>query len=588
MIISPSDNFAISCTGTAQIEWTLSYGDSSSTNTVSPVAEQAATGRVAASGVTTLDGSPATNYTRKVLALTLLNKDASVTQTVSFGKVVAGDFFAFTAATVLAAGELLAWTEGAGFKTYTAQGIIVPGAGTIADGAVTLAKMANLAANSIIGNNTGSPATPIALTAAQTKTLLAVSLTSDVSGVLQAAQEPAHTGDVTNSAGSLALTIPAGTVTLAKQANLAANSFQGNNTGSPGVPLALTVAQAKTLLAVSLTSDVAGTLQAAQFPALTGDVTTSAGALATTIAAAAVTLAKQANLPAHTFIGNNTAGSAVPLALTIAQMQTELAVPAAANPTTATVGTAAVNGSASTFMRSDAAPPISLTMSPTWTGNHTFTASGGSASVTLGAGTTAIAPLKLTSGTNLTTAAAGAMEYDGTVAYFSPAASSRGVALAEYVEIMSGTKTLVSQTGAQAILNGTTNGAVTLPIGTYEFECFASLTALSATSGAFGFALGGTKTSTEAWWAVANKATLATPAAPQGTFNTAANVLIATATTATVGYLYIKGIIRVTVSGTVIPQISQTTAAAAVVGVNSFACFRCIGNGTAVSVGNWS
>lgn len=47
---------------------------------------------------------------------------------------------------------------------------------TIAAGAVTLSKMANLAANSIIGNNTGSPATPIALTAAQTKTLLSLNL----------------------------------------------------------------------------------------------------------------------------------------------------------------------------------------------------------------------------------------------------------------------------------------------------------------------------------------------------------------------------------------------------------------------------
>lgn len=45
---------------------------------------------------------------------------------------------------------------------------------TIAAGAVSLAKMANLAANSIIGNNTGSPATPIALTAAQVGTLLAL------------------------------------------------------------------------------------------------------------------------------------------------------------------------------------------------------------------------------------------------------------------------------------------------------------------------------------------------------------------------------------------------------------------------------
>lgn len=47
-------------------------------------------------------------------------------------------------------------------------------AGTIAASAVSLAKMADLAANSIIGNNTGSPATPLALTAAQAKTILSL------------------------------------------------------------------------------------------------------------------------------------------------------------------------------------------------------------------------------------------------------------------------------------------------------------------------------------------------------------------------------------------------------------------------------
>lgn len=43
----------------------------------------------------------------------------------------------------------------------------------------------------------------------------------------------------------------------------------------------------------------------------------------------------------------------------------------AANPT-ASVGLAAVNGSATTFMRSDAAPKLDVSIAPTWTGNHTF------------------------------------------------------------------------------------------------------------------------------------------------------------------------------------------------------------------------
>lgn len=221
-------------------------------------------------------------------------------------------------------------------------------------------------------------------------------------------------------------------------------------------------------------------------------------------------------------------------------------------------------------------------------GNVTVNAPTSGAALTLAAGTTGIEPLLLTSGTNLTTPVAGAVEYDGTVKYFSPAASSRAVDLFEYLCILNGAFTLVSQTGAQFMFNSTAAGAVTLPIGTYEFECQFSLTALSATSGAFGFALAGGATFTQAWWALANKATLATASAPQMTFNTAANVLIAAATTATVGYAKISGVIRVTVAGTVIPQLSQTTAAAAVVGINSF--FRCrpVGSATVTTVGNWS
>jgi hypothetical protein len=63
--------------------------------------------------------------------------------------------------------------------------ISVSGGGTvwtIDNGAVTLSKMANLAASTILGNNTGSPATPIALSPAQVKTLLAI-VAGDVSGL---------------------------------------------------------------------------------------------------------------------------------------------------------------------------------------------------------------------------------------------------------------------------------------------------------------------------------------------------------------------------------------------------------------------
>lgn len=47
-------------------------------------------------------------------------------------------------------------------------------------------------------------------------------------------------------------------------------------------------------------------------------------------------------------------------------------VPTGANPT-ANVGLATVNGAAATFMRSDGAPPLSQSITPTWSGAHNFT-----------------------------------------------------------------------------------------------------------------------------------------------------------------------------------------------------------------------
>lgn len=191
----------------------------------------------------------------------------------------------------------------------------------------------------------------------------------------------------------------------------------------------------------------------------------------------------------------------------------------------------------------------------------------------------------------LTTTTAGAFEYDGVAMYATPVSAQRGVIPTEQFIILQSPYTLVSQTAAQALFNVPTNGQVTLTTGTYRFECFYSLSSMSASSGSFGFALGGTATIAQYWTALARKSTLtdtATTNPPVYSYNTAANTGLTAANTVTTGFASINGIISVTVAGTVIPQVSLGVAAAAAVGVESYFRISPLGTTTVTSVGNWS
>ena len=74
-------------------------------------------------------------------------------------------------------------------------------------------------------------------------------------------------------------------------------------------------------------SELSGSVAASQMPALTGDVTTSAGAVATTIANSAVTNAKMANMNNNTIKGNVSGSAAAPSDLTAANVASIFTLP---------------------------------------------------------------------------------------------------------------------------------------------------------------------------------------------------------------------------------------------------------------------
>jgi hypothetical protein len=129
--------------------------------------------------------------------------------------------------------------------------IATSGALTIAAGAVTLAKMANLAANRIIGNNTGSAATPIALTATQVTAMLN-QFTTSAQGLVPAASGGLDATYFLNATG--AWSVPAGgggggSGTVTSVSVVSANGFAG------------TVATATTTPAITLTTSITGLLK---------------------------------------------------------------------------------------------------------------------------------------------------------------------------------------------------------------------------------------------------------------------------------------------------------------------------------------
>lgn len=127
---------------------------------------------------------------------------------------------------------------------------------------------------------------------------------------------------------------------------------------------------------------------------------------------------------------------------------------------------------------------------PTQTG--TLVSGTATANAVIPAGTTAVAPVLLTSGTNLTSATAGAVEYDGKVIYGTPLGTQRGIVPTQQYYRLNADLAGANATGAQNVFGV----SVTLSASTvYEFSMYFILNKTAGTtSHNISFGIGGTAT----------------------------------------------------------------------------------------------
>lgn len=211
-------------------------------------------------------------------------------------------------------------------------------------------------------------------------------------GYLTGNQTVTLSGDVSGS-GTTAITtaIGANKVTLAHMAQVGTGTFLGRTTAATGNVEAMSIAQAKTMLGLTGTNSgditlggqnylslsgqtitanavdlsgthATGTLAAARFGALTGDVTNTAGSYATTITNGAVSYAKMQNISANNrLLGRATTGAGSPEEIIIgsglALTGNTLSATASANQWN-TIGNSGINASLNFLGTTDDKPMI--------------------------------------------------------------------------------------------------------------------------------------------------------------------------------------------------------------------------------------
>lgn len=217
--------------------------------------------------------------------------------------------------------------------------------------------------------------------------------------------------------------------------------------------------------------------------------------------------------------------------------------------------------------------------------------------IILPAGTSSNAPLKLQSGTNLTTAAAGAVEYDGKVIYSTPAA--RGVSPSMMFYRLNSGLAGSSVNTAQSVFGvGVTLSASTI----YAIEAFFILQKTAgSTSHTISIGFGGTATINNIAYGIRwNRIDSALTASAMTQFNalhsfsTLAAAFVLTGNIASAAETFvakISGTVSVNASGTFVPQYTLSAAPGGAYSTLAGSCISVWPIGTAganTSVGAWA
>jgi len=214
----------------------------------------------------------------------------------------------------------------------------------------------------------------------------------------------------------------------------------------------------------------------------------------------------------------------------------------------------------------------------------------------------AIAPEQIVSGGSvpdinlpsfsLATAHAGDVNNDGNNLYFTPFGTSRGAIPAEQMMALTSGNTLASSSALPIFnIGSSSTGGVTLNSNTtYYFELEMYLSGLSGSSGSFSLTFATTGTIGSIGYqchsdksAVVNTAT----ATQEITYvNQASATVISPSNTTTTGAAFCTGIIRMTSTGTLTPEISESQTGTPTVAANSYFKIYPEGTNTTTTIGN--